>query len=139
MDLLRKLMIVLFFWFLLGSANVFAQTHNHESSHPNHSTSPFETKKKDISLHCLLKLHIQHGICPHSNSKSLNDTPISIASDCGGKSAGTLFNSTSMNYDFTEATPISLVTNDLKLGFIFDPLPHYQRLKDSISPPPKVI
>ena len=139
MCLLRKLLVVLLFWFLIGPTNVFAKSHNHEGSNQKQSTSPFETKKKDVSLHCLLKLHAQHSICPHSNSKSLNDTPISIASDCGGKSAGTLFNSTSMNYDFTEATPISLVTNDLKLGFIFDPLPHYQRLKDSISPPPKVI
>jgi len=132
-------MVAVLFWLLLGSINVFAQPHNHESGHQKHSTSPFETKKKDVSLHCLLKLHAQHETCPHSNPQNGNSTPLSIASDCGGKNSGSLLNTTSLNYDFTEVIPISLETSDLKLGFIFDQLVHYQRLKDSIPPPPKII
>ena len=139
MGLLRKLLVVLLFWFLLGPANVFAQSHNHEGSHQKQSNSPFETKKMNASLHCLLKLHAQHGICPHSSSKNGDSIPISIASDCGGKNPGSPLNISSFSYDFTEVTPISVGTNDLKLEFIFDQVVHYQRLKDSISPPPKII
>ena len=139
MCLLRKLLVVLLFWFLIGPTNVFAQSHNHDGSHQKQSASPFETKKKDVSLHCLLKLHAQHDICPHSNSKSRNNTPISIASDCGGKNSGSTINTISFNYDFAELTPISVGTNDLKLEFFFDQLIHYQRLNDSILPPPKII
>ena len=139
MGLLRKLLVVLLFWFLIGPTNVFAQSHNHEGSHQKQSTSPFETKKKDVSLHCLLKLHAQHGICPHTSSKNGNSIPISIASDCGGKNSGSTINTTSFNYDFTEVTPISVGMYNLKLEFVFDQVVHYKRLKDSISPPPRSI
>ena len=96
-------------------------------------------KKKGVSLHCLLKLHAQHGICPHTSSKNGNSIPISIASDCGGKNSGSTINTTSFNYDFTEVTPISVGTYNLKLEFVFDQVVHYKRLKDSISPPPRSI
>ena len=139
MCLLRKLLVVLLFWFLLGPANVFAQSHNHEGSHQKQSSSPFETKKKDVSLHCLLKLHAQHGICPHSSSKNGDSIPISIASDCGGKNPGSPLNISSFSYDFTEVIPISLVTSDLSSVITPNQLFYHDSFNVSSSPPPRSI
>ena len=139
MGLLRKLLVVLLFWFLLGPANIFAQSHNHEGSHQKESTSPFETIKKNVSLHCLLKLHAQHGICPHSSSKNGDSLPIRISSDCGGKNSGSLLNTASSHYDFTEVIPISLVTSDLSSVITPNQLFYHDSFNVSSSPPPRSI
>ena len=139
MSLLRTLILGVIFWVLLAPTSVLAQSHNHEGHHQKEITSPFESNKEKISLHCLLKLHAQMEFCPHSNSVKDKSTPVTIASDCGGKNSGGLLNAISFNYDFTEVIPISIVTNDLTSGFNFDQLPPSFRLNDSISPPPKVI
>jgi hypothetical protein len=65
--------------------------------------------------------------------------PVTIASDCGGKTSGGLLSTISFNYDFTEIISISIVTNDLTSKFTFEQLPPYNRLNDSIPSPPKVI
>ena len=127
------------FWVLLSPVDALAQFHNHEGHHQRGVTSPFEVEKKRISLHCLIKLHTQYGYCPHSMPSTGDKKTLSIASDCGGKAPGALPNTAPFNYDFTEVVSTPRITNYLKSGFIFDQLILYHRLKDSISPPPKII
>ena len=88
MSLLRTLILGVIFSVLLAPTSVFAQSHNHEGHHQKEITSPFETKKEKKSLHCLLKLHAQMEFCPHSNSLHDKSVPVTIASDCGGKTSG---------------------------------------------------
>jgi hypothetical protein len=139
MSLLRLLITGVLFWVFLNPAIVFAQSHNHEGHHQKEITSPFETKKEKKSLHCLLKLHAQMEFCPHSNSLHDKSVPVTIASDCGGKTSGSLPNIASFNYDFAEVTSLLLITNGLKSALAPDQFSPNQNFNKSISPPPRTI
>jgi hypothetical protein len=136
MRIFKILVFVVFFCVLLSPKNIYAQGHNHNGHHQKEISSPFEAKKQNVSLHCLLKLHIQHGYCPHSNSTTENKIPLSIASDCGGKTSGNLPNTALFNYDFTEVIQIRLVTDNLESAFTPNQLFSFHRFKDSLSHPP---
>ena len=139
MNFLRISLIVVFFLVFLGPASVYAQSHNHESHHQVKLVSPFEGAKKHISLHCLLKLHKQHGFCPHSRHKTDASISLKISSDCGGGDSGALLDTVSFGQDFTEAHPLLLMVNYLKLAFISDYFFGYHLFNDSLSPPPRII
>ena len=139
MSLLRTLILGVIFWVLLAPTSVFAQSHNHEGHHKKEVTSPFEAKKEKKSLHCLLKLHAQMEFCPHSNSLHDKSVPVTIASDCGGKTSGSLPNIASFNYDFAEVTSLLLITNGLKSALAPDQFSSNQHFNKSISPPPRTI
>jgi hypothetical protein len=139
MSLLRTLMLGVIFVVFLNPASVFAQSHNHEDHHQKEITSPFETKKEKNSLHCLLKLHAQMEFCPHSNSLNDKSVPVTIASDCGGKTSGALPNITLFNYDFAEVISVLLITNGLKSALTPEQFSPNQHFNKSISPPPRTI
>ena len=139
MSLLRLLITGVLFWVFLNPAIVFAQSHNHEGHHQKEITSPFETKKEKKSLHCLLKLHAQMEFCPHSNSLHDKSVPVTIASDCGGKTSGSLPNIASFNYEFAEVTSLLIITNGLKSALTPDQFSPNQHFNKSISPPPRTI
>ena len=139
MSLLRTLIMGVMFWVFLNPANLFAQSHNHEGHHQKEVTSPFETKKDKITLHCLLKLHAQMEFCPHSNSLHDKSVPVTIASDCDGKASGALPNIASFNYDFAEVTSVLLITNGLKSALTPDQISPNLHFNKSISPPPRTI
>ena len=138
MRILKILAFVVFFCALLSPKNIFAQGHNHNGHHQNEISSPFEAKKEKASLHCLLKLHALNELCPHSNSVKGKSIPLTIASDCGGKTSGAIPNTAIFNYDFTEVIQIRLVTDNLESAFTFDQLFSFHRFSDSLSPPPKI-
>jgi hypothetical protein len=136
MNLLRTLILGVMIWVFLSPASVFAQSHNHEGHHQKEITSPFETKKEKKSLHCLLKLHAQMEFCPHSNS--LHDKiPVTIASDCGGKTSGAVPNIAAFNYDFAEVNSLLLIKNGLKSALTPEQFSPNQYFSKSISPPPR--
>ena len=139
MGLLRKLVVLMLFWLFLGSTSVFAQSHNHRGYHQKHITSPFEAKKKAISLHCLLKLHGQREFCPHTSATNSKSIPVKIASDCGGKTSEANPKTASFNYDFTEAISLPLIRNDL--SSVIDPnqIFYHDSFADSPPPPPRSI
>lgn len=139
MSFLRALISGVTIWVFLNPISVFAESHNHEAQHQKKISSPFESKKQDVSLHCLLKLHIQHGYCPHSNSMTENKIPFSIASDCGGKTSGAIPNTATFNYDFAEANSVLLITNCWKSAFTSDHFFVCHGFNDSLSPPPRTI
>jgi hypothetical protein len=139
MSFLRTLMLGVIFVVFLNPLNVFAQSHSHEGHHQKEITSPFETKKEKNSLHCLLKLHAHTEFCPHSNSLHDKSVPVTIASDCGGKTSGALPNIASFNYDFAEVTSLLLITNGLKSALTPDQFSPNQHFNKSISPPPRTI
>ena len=139
MNFLRVPLIAMVSWVFLGSVSVDAKPHDHQTQHQTQASSPFESKKDRVSLHCLLKIHAQRSFCPHSISMSSKNIPVSIASDCGGKNSEGTLNTLLFNYDFTQVIPIALPPNDLKSGFIFDQFVLRHRLKDTILPPPKII
>jgi hypothetical protein len=140
MSFLRTLILGVMFWVFLNPASVFAQSHNHEGHHQNEITSPFEIKKENTSLHCLLGFHAQTEICPHSNSLHDKTVPVTIASDCGGKTSGALPKTASFNYNFAELISVPLITKGLKssalIAYQFSPYHHFNK---SLSPPPRTI
>ena len=139
MSFLKTSILCVMFWVFLSPVSVFAQTHNHEAHYQKKITSPFETKKENKPLHCLLKFHAKDEICPHFNSLHDKSVPVAIASDCGGKTSGGLPSVVSLNYDFTEATSVPLITNGLKSAFTFDQFPSYHLFNKPVSPPPRNI
>jgi hypothetical protein len=135
----KTLAFVVLFCALLSPKNIFAEVHNHNGHHQKEITSPFEVKKEKTSLHCLLKLHALNEPCPHSSSVQDKSISLTIASDCGGKTSGTIPNTTTFNYDFTGATSVTLITNYWKSAFTSDHFFISHGFNDSLSPPPRTI
>ena len=135
----KTLAFIVFFCALLSPKNIFAEVHNHNGHHQKEITSPFEAKKEKTSLHCLLKLHALNELCPHSNSVKDKSIPLTIASDCGGKTSGAIPNTTTFNYDFAEANSVLLITNCWNSAFTSDHFFTGHSFNDSLSPPPRTI
>jgi hypothetical protein len=134
-------MIGFFLWALFGATHAFAQSHQHgdHQSHQNHVVSPFEGKKEVKSLHCLLRDHADTVFCPHSKPSMDPVIPFSIATDCGGKTSGSIPNSTSFSKDFTENSFILLVHQLPVEKLVPSKLLSYHRFIDSLDPPPRVL
>ena len=81
--------LVLLFWglvfFLLMAVQASANP-----AHDHGTISPFDKQKHTHELYCVLnKHHSSNVFCPHSISEKNKQRPV-IASDCGGKSSGTI-------------------------------------------------
>ena len=139
MRIFKIIVFVVFFCALLSPKNIFAQGNNHNGHHQKQITSPFEAKKEKTSLHCLLKLHALNELCPHSNSVKDKSIPLTIASDCGGKTSGAIPNTAIFNYDFAETNSVLLITNCWKSAFTPDHFFVCHGFNDSLSPPPRTI
>ena len=140
MSFLKKLVFGLMFWFFLGSVNLFAQVHDHQGHHQMQVTSPFEAKKETKALHCLLRLHSVKNFCPHSNFGKGRGSPASIASDCKGKTSGTV-PAASSGFCFDDLMINAILSNKnwSKSLFVQDPsFVDYTPL-DVLSPPPRPI
>jgi hypothetical protein len=136
------LMVGLLMTFLLVTTSAFAQGQHHEmrySHHQSHAVSPFDGDKANTSLHCLLKSQTHHGFCPHSEFGPKNAHSFIIATDCGGKTSGTIPNLTSFHGDFAEINYFSynyfLLGNKLASSGVSP----FHRFIDSLDPPPRVL
>ena len=112
MKRLTKFLISLSIAFILfGVSETLAKQHDHSANHHDQgSISPFDSLKKTSSPHCLLmsKFHHRKGKCPHSKANRDKTTKISI--DCGGKTSGSIPNSSTYTNNFGEAH-LSLLIN----------------------------
>ncbi len=139
MSLMRNILIVVLVWALFGATSALAKPHMHGDHHQHQTTSvsPFDGKKEDRSLHCLLRAHTHQGFCPHS--KPERSQTAHIATDCGGNTSGAIPNSTSFGSEFVEAsaTPLIQISPDERFTPIV--LMSYQSFIDSLDPPPIVL
>ncbi len=116
----------------------------HEHHHGQHGkleqvVSPFDKKQDVQSKHCALKNHAHYGYCPH-DLLSPSAKGFKIASDCGGKSSGTVPTSTSTGKNLFTLS----VFNEMPVLYfsqnIAGILPSYSfQFADSLDPPPRFI
>ena len=104
--LLKKVLLVWSIAFMVFSASeALAQNHEqgHHQQHLDSIVSPFDSHKKLVSPHCLLKrgTHHQKGKCPHSVTNK--DKTTQIALDCGGKTSGAVPQTSSYSSDYADA------------------------------------
>ena len=136
MDIKNNLLIAFMFCILMGTSNAMAQSHTHEN-HQHYQTSitsPFDGKQEAVSLHCLLRGHVDRLVCPHSYVDG-EQTP-SIAKECDGKSSGSIPISSIFVSKFTETNVI--VQSDYSLGskLIQTAFTYFDSFIDSLDPPP---
>ena len=104
--LLKKVLLVWSIAFMVFSASeALAKNHDqgHHQRHLGSIVSPFDSHKKLVSPHCLLKrgTHHQKGKCPHSSTSK--DKTTQIALDCGGKTSGAVPKTSSYSSDYVDA------------------------------------
>ena len=139
----KKILTVgLLMTFLLVTTSAFAQGQHHEVRHSHnqsHAVSPFDGNKESKSLHCLLKSHTHQGFCPHSESGPKNAHSFIIATDCGGKTSGTIPNLTSFHSDLAEINYFSY--NHFLSGnkLASSPVSHFHHFTDTLDPPPRIL
>ncbi len=137
MSLKVKLMMLVLLFALLGANNVFAGAHNH-GDHQHHQTSvvsPFDGTKEVRSLHCLLRGHTGHSICPHSSDRGQGAI---IAAECGGKTSGNNSGITSFSSELAELQFFLLGHNSPDETLTPAIILSYHRFADSLDPPPLV-
>jgi len=124
-----------------GASEALAKNHDqgHHEQHLGSIASPFDNHKKLVSPHCLLMrgTHHQKGKCPHSSAN--RDKTTQIASDCGGKTSGTVPNTTSYSSDYVDASlnPLVYSLQDKQISFVASLL--YEQFIDLLDPPPRFI
>ena len=104
--LLKKVLLVCSIAFMVFSASeALAQNHEqgHHQQHLDSIVSPFDSHKKLVSPHCLLKsgTHHKKGKCPHLVTN--RDQTTQIALDCGGKTSGAVPQTSSYSSDYADA------------------------------------
>ena len=137
MDIRKNLLFVFMWWVVLGSSSVMAQSHNHED-HQHKQTSiasPFDGQKEVVSLHCLLRGHVDRLVCPHSKIDG-EQTPI-IAKECDGKRSVSIPISNKFFSKFTETNNIVQFDSSLVSKLIHTSFPSFNSFIDSLDPPPK--
>lgn len=141
---LRVAVTVLFlcvmgFW--SSSAIASTQDHHHDGQDGEHNevVSPFDKKQDIRSQHCILRNHAYYGFCPH-NLVNPSTEGFKLASDCGGKSSGTVPTSTSTGenlFILSAFKEIPVLVFSKNITGIF---PSYSfRFSDSLDPPPRFI
>ena len=127
------------FW----SSSAIAATHgHHHGQHGNHKkiVSPFDKKQGTRAQHCALRNHAHYGFCPHDALNRSASKGFSIASDCGGKTSGTV----PANFQIGK-TLVALSEFDENFAHqiskkIIEILPSYDfHLIDPLAPPPRFI
>ena len=104
--LFKKVLLVLSIAFMFfGASEALAKNHEHghRQQHLGSIVSPFDSHKKLVSPHCLLKsgTHHKKGKCPHSVTN--RDQTTQIALDCGGKTSGAVPQTSSYSSDYADA------------------------------------
>jgi hypothetical protein len=130
------LLITFAFWFFFGSSNVIAKSHKNGDHQHHHDAiaSPFDSKQKVQSLHCLLRGHADWLVCPHSNAYS--DQIPSIAKECDGKNSGSVPTSISLASEFAETSIIVQIHYSSGAKLFQTVLPSFKNFIDSLDPPP---
>ena len=139
MSFKNKLMILVLAWILFGASNALAKAHDHgqHQHHQNTIVSPFDVEKEVPSLHCIIRAHTHQGFCPHE--KSERNQIAQIATDCGGKEATAIPNSTSFSNDFSETSFLELSHYSPDTIMASSQIPSYHSFIDSLDPPPRVL
>ena len=136
MDIRNNLLFVFMWWVVLCSSSVMAQSHNHEANQHKQTSiaSQFDGQKEVVSLHCLLRGHVDRLVCPHTKIDA-EQTPI-IAKECHGKSSGSIPISNKFFSKFAETN--NIVQFDYSLGskLAQTSFPSFNSFIDSLDPPP---
>ena len=141
--LLKKVLLALSIAFVFfGASEALAKNHDQGHHHQRHLgsiVSPFDSHKKFVSPHCLLKTgtHHQKGKCPHSSAKRDKNTRISI--DCGGKTSGAIPHTSSYSSDYVEAYLNPLVYSIQYKQIPATALLSYKQFIDFPDPPPRFV
>jgi hypothetical protein len=136
----KYLIIFVFLFGFMGTADVFASSYSKHDKHDHGVVSPFDKKQGEKPLHCLMKNHFNKDIfCPHTHSSSGEDTTHWIYFDCGGKTTGNLLNNSANNIYFVEAQLYNIVTPSLN-KMIHSTISYLgERFNDTLDPPPRVV
>ena len=117
-------------------SGAMASSHHHHEQHQ--AVSPFDNTQVAPSAHCILKNHAHFGFCPHSLLPKDYVAEFQIASDCGGKTPGTVPSNISASKNLTvlpatrEAPVFMIVENMTRVApsydfHFLDPLDHPPR------------
>lgn len=140
------MLIAVLVWALLVTTNALAHPHHHGdhlNQHGDHQhqqnsvVSPFDGPKGVQSLHCLLRGHSHQVFCPHLKPDSAQNT--NIATDCGGKTSGSIPNSTFFSSEFAEINCLSLIPHSPGKKLAPSIVRLYHRCTDPLDPPPRFI
>jgi len=133
------LLCVVAFW----SSSAFAATHDHHhGQHGNHNkiVSPFDKKQDTQSQHCALRNHAHYGFCSHDILNQGASKGFNIASDCGGKSSGTVPGNFQFGKTLVALSEFEENSFSLSLKKVMEILPSYDfHLVDPLAPPPRFI
>ena len=124
-----------------GASEALANNHD-QGNHQQHLgsiVSPFDSHKKLVSPHCLLKrgTHHQKGECPHSITN--RDKTTQIALDCGGKTSGAVPKTSSYSSDYVDAYLNPLVYPFLHKQISSIAILSYEQFIGVLDPPPRFI
>ena len=140
--LFKKVLLALSIAFMFfGASEALAKNHEHghHQQHLGSIVSPFDSHKKFVSPHCLLKTgtHHQKGKCPHSSTN--RDKTTRIALDCGGKTSGAVPKTSSHSSDYVDTYLNRLVypLQDKQISFIA--FLSYEQFINLLDPPPRFI
>ena len=141
--LFKKVLLALSIAFMFfGASEALAKNHDQGHHHQRHLgsiVSPFDSHKKFVSPHCLLKTgtHHQKGKCPHSSTN--RDKTTRIALDCGGKTSGAVPKTSSHSSDYVDTYLNRLVypLQDKQISFIA--FLSYEQFINLLDPPPRFI
>ena len=140
--LLKKVLLALSIAFVFfGASEALAKNHEqgHHQRHLGSIVSPFDSHKKLVSPHCLLKTgtHYQKGKFPHSSTN--RDKTTRIALDCGGKTSGAVPKTSSHSSDYVDTYLNRLVypLQDKQISFIA--FLSYEQFINLLDPPPRFI
>ena len=140
--LLKKVLLVWSIAFMVFSASeALAKNHEqgHHQQHLGSIVSPFDSHKKLVSPHCLLKrgTHHQKGKCPHSSTN--RDKTTQIALDCGGKTSGAVPKTSSYSSDYVEGYLNPFVHPLQGKQITTAALLSYKQFIDLLDPPPRFV
>ena len=139
MSFMRSILIAVLMWALFGATNALAESHHH-GDHQHHQSpviSPFDGPKGVQSLHCLLRGHNHRVFCPHSKPDRSQTT--NIATDCGGKTSGSIPSTISFSKDFAEMDFLLLIHHAPGKKLAPSILLYFHRFTDVLDPPPRFI
>ena len=140
--LLKKVLLVWSIAFMVFSASEALAKNHDQGLHQRHLgsiVSPFDSHKKLVSPHCLLKrgAHHQKVKCPHSVTNRVKTTQIAL--DCGGKRSGAVPKTSSHSSDYVDTylNPLVYPLQDKQISFIA--FLSYEQFINLLDPPPRFI
>ena len=117
-------------------AGAMASPHHEHKEYQ--TVSPFDKKQDAQSAHCILNSHTHFGFCPHSLSPKNNVGEFWIATDCGGKTPGTVPTNLSISKNLSVIPLSSETPAFISVDNITRVLPQYSfELFDPLEHPPR--